>query len=82
MKDRTEVPPSPEGAEAFYPRSESHARLFRRFLHFGLLTRGGPVPQIAKFRQELVAGEHCQDRRTLCSHRRWRPGALFILVLN
>ncbi|RJR45301.1 MAG: hypothetical protein C4567_03490 [Deltaproteobacteria bacterium] len=41
-----------------YPRPESYARLFRRFLHFGLLAWGGPVPQIAMIRQELVDREH------------------------
>jgi chromate transporter len=42
----------------YYPRPESYTRLFRRFLHFGLLAWGGPVPQIAMIRQELVDREH------------------------
>jgi chromate transporter len=33
---------------------ESYARLFLRFLRFGLLAWGGPVAQIAMIRQELV----------------------------
>jgi chromate transporter len=41
----------------YYPRPESYARLFWRFLHFGLLAWGGPVPQIAMIRQELVDRE-------------------------
>jgi chromate transporter len=41
----------------YYPQPESYARLFWRFLHFGLLAWGGPVPQIAMIRQELVARE-------------------------
>jgi chromate transporter len=41
----------------YYPRPESYVRLFWRFLHFGLLAWGGPVPQIAMIRQELVDRE-------------------------
>ena len=41
----------------YYPRPESYVRLFLRFLHFGLLAWGGPVPQIAMIRQELVDRE-------------------------
>jgi len=37
---------------------ESYARLFLRFLRFGLLAWGGPVAQIAMIRQELVEDEH------------------------
>ncbi len=40
-----------------HPQPESYGRLFWRFLHFGLLAWGGPVPQIAMIRQELVARE-------------------------
>jgi chromate transporter len=36
---------------------ESYLRLFIRFLRFGLLAWGGPVPQIAMIRQELVDEE-------------------------
>ncbi len=36
---------------------ESYLRLFLRFLRFGLLAWGGPVPQIAMIRQELVDEE-------------------------
>ena len=36
---------------------ESYARLFLRFLRFGLLAWGGPVAQIAMIRQELVDEE-------------------------
>jgi chromate transporter len=43
--------------EGYYSRPESYARLFWRFLHFGLLAWGGPVPQIAMIRQELVNRE-------------------------
>jgi chromate transporter len=42
---------------AYNNRPESYVRLFWRFLHFGLLAWGGPVPQIAMIRQELVARE-------------------------
>lgn len=45
-------------AADYYPRTESYFRLFRRFLHFGLLAWGGPVAQIAMIRQELVDREH------------------------
>lgn len=44
-------------ATAVVPR-ESLWRLFRRFLHFGLLAWGGPVAQIAMIRKELVDDEH------------------------
>ena len=37
---------------------ESYARIFLRFLKFGLLAWGGPVSQIAMIRQELVEEEH------------------------
>ncbi len=37
---------------------ESAARIFIRFLKFGLLAWGGPVAQIAMLRQELVDEEH------------------------
>jgi chromate transporter len=37
---------------------ESYARIFLRFLKFGLLAWGGPVAQIAMIRQELVEEEH------------------------
>ncbi len=57
MNDRTINTPSSEAADAYYPKPESYARLFWRFLHFGLLAWGGPVPQIAMIRQELVAKE-------------------------
>lgn len=36
---------------------ESYARIFLRFLKFGLLAWGGPVAQIAMIRQELVEEE-------------------------
>jgi chromate transporter len=36
---------------------ESYARIFLRFLRFGLLAWGGPVAQIAMIRQELVDEE-------------------------
>ncbi len=36
---------------------ESYARIFLRFLKFGLLAWGGPVAQIAMIRQELVDEE-------------------------
>ena len=42
--------------ESSTPR-ESYFRLFLRFLRFGLLAWGGPVPQIAMIRQELVEEE-------------------------
>jgi chromate transporter len=57
MTDRTTTDTPPEGAEAYYPKPESYIRLFWRFLHFGLLAWGGPVPQIAMIREELVARE-------------------------
>ncbi|MDO8127750.1 MAG: chromate efflux transporter [Candidatus Brocadiales bacterium] len=37
---------------------ESYLKLFMRFLKFGLLAWGGPVPQIAMLRQEMVEEEH------------------------
>lgn len=37
--------------------TESHGRIFRRFLRFGLLLWGGPIAQIAVIRHELVAEE-------------------------
>jgi chromate transporter len=43
---------------AVQPPRESFARLFWRFLRFGLLAWGGPVAQIAMIRQELVDEEH------------------------
>jgi chromate transporter len=36
---------------------ESYARIFLRFLRFGLLAWGGPIAQIAMIRQELVEEE-------------------------
>lgn len=33
---------------------ESYSKIFLRFLRFGLLAWGGPIPQIAMIRQELV----------------------------
>lgn len=39
------------------PPRESYRRLFLRFLRFGLLAWGGPVPQIARIRHELVDTE-------------------------
>ena len=39
------------------PSRESYARLFWRFLRFGLLAWGGPVAQIAMIRRELVDEE-------------------------
>jgi len=44
------------------PPRESYARLFLRFLHFGLLAWGGPVAQIAMIRQELVEEERWVSR--------------------
>ena len=41
---------------------ESYARLFVRFLRFGLLAWGGPVAQIAMIRQELVEEERWISR--------------------
>jgi len=41
---------------------ESYARLFLRFLRFGLLAWGGPVAQIALIRQELVEEEQWISR--------------------
>lgn len=41
---------------------ESYARLFLRFLRFGLLAWGGPVAQIALIRQELVEEEQWVSR--------------------
>lgn len=38
-------------------RQESYLGLFGRFLRFGLLAWGGPIPQIAMIRQELVEQE-------------------------
>ncbi|MHC1744915.1 MAG: chromate efflux transporter [Syntrophobacteraceae bacterium] len=38
-------------------KRESYPALFRRFLRFGLLAWGGPIPQIAMIRQELVEEE-------------------------
>jgi chromate transporter len=43
----------PSTAVSGIPR-ESHGRLFRRFLRFGLLAWGGPVAQIDMIRNELV----------------------------
>jgi len=48
---------------------ESYLRLFIRFLRFGLLAWGGPVPQIAMIRQELVDEE------------KWIPNVRFNRVL-
>lgn len=45
--------PSPEGPEP-RPPAQSLARLFLRFLRFGVLAFGGPVAQIAMVRRELV----------------------------
>ena len=39
------------------PRDESLISIFRRFLRFGLLAWGGPVPQIAMIKRELVEEE-------------------------
>ncbi|MDY6923626.1 MAG: chromate efflux transporter [Pseudomonadota bacterium] len=39
------------------PPEQSHARLFLRFLRFGLMAFGGPVAQIAMVRRELVEQE-------------------------
>jgi len=50
------VLPDPD-IDACRPPAESHGRLFRRFLRFGLLAWGGPVAQIDMIRQELVAQE-------------------------
>lgn len=47
------------------PPGESYARLFSRFLRFGLLAWGGPVAQIAMIRQELV------DEERWMSHERF-----------
>jgi chromate transporter len=44
-----------EGREA---KQESYPALFWRFLRFGLLAWGGPIPQIAMIRQEMVEEEH------------------------
>lgn len=41
---------------------ESYARIFLRFLKFGLLAWGGPVAQIAMIRQELVEEERWVTR--------------------
>ncbi len=38
-------------------RQQSYPALFWRFLRFGLLAWGGPIPQIAMIRQELVEEE-------------------------
>ena len=38
-------------------RQQSYLNLFGRFLRFGLLAWGGPIPQIAMIRQELVDEE-------------------------
>ena len=47
--------PFPDASD---PPSESHLRIFLRFLRFGLLAWGGPVAQIAMLRRELVDEEH------------------------
>lgn len=41
---------------------ESYPALFRRFLRFGLLAWGGPIPQIAMIREELVEEERWISR--------------------
>jgi chromate transporter len=55
---------------AAYFQGETHGRIFLRFLHFGLLAWGGPVPQIAMIRQELVEEE------------KWIPPERFNRVLS
>lgn len=46
----------PPSSETTVP-AEPYGKLFRRFLHFGLLAWGGPVAQIDMIRQELVTEE-------------------------
>ena len=53
--------PTPSNPVTNAPR-ESYARLFLRFLRFGLLAWGGPVAQIALIRQELVEEEQWVSR--------------------
>jgi len=49
---------------------ESYSSIFLRFLRFGFLAWGGPVPQIAMIRQELV------------EEKRWIPSERFNRVLS
>jgi chromate transporter len=51
-------------------KQESYPALFWRFLRFGLLAWGGPIPQIAMIRQEMVEEE------------RWITGERFNRVLG
>jgi chromate transporter len=46
-----------ESANEFRAPAEGYLRLFLRFLRFGFLAWGGPIPQIAMIRQELVEEE-------------------------
>lgn len=46
-----------ESEASFSVPKQSYARIFLRFLRFGLLAWGGPVAQIAMIRQELVEEE-------------------------
>lgn len=51
-----------EGEGAHGPFVEGRFRLFFRFLRFGCLAWGGPIPQIAMVRQELVEEEQWISR--------------------
>lgn len=56
-----DIPPSTREDDGVIP-PQSYARLFLRFLRFGMLAWGGPVAQIGMLRQELVEEEHWISR--------------------
>jgi chromate transporter len=52
----------PSKAQATRVPTDSHGRLFRRFLRFGCLAWGGPVAQIDMIRHEIVEEERWVSR--------------------